>query len=139
MIIVVDSDGLIGSLHAEDIHYQNSHKILSRLVGRNYRLIYPATVIVESVTFLQGRLNKPELASKIIDLVNNDQLEIEPVDNQLLQQASGLMNLNKGKHHTLFDCIVAAIAQKYQAEAIFSFDKFYPSEGFKLAGELKEK
>jgi len=46
------------------------------------------------------------------------------------------MNLKKGKHHTLFDAVVAAVADKYQADAIFSFDKFYKSKGFKLASDL---
>lgn len=136
MIVVVDSDGLIGSLHQEDVHYRNAHQILGKLIQREVKLIYPATVIVESVTFLQGRLNKPELAGEIIDLVNKDQFEIEAVDNRLLQQASLLLNLNKGKHYTLFDAIVAAVAKKYNSDTIFSFDKFYKSQGFKLASEL---
>lgn len=136
MIIIVDSDGLIGSLHQEDAHHHSSHQILGKLVQIGAKLIFPATVIVESVTFLQGRLNKPELAGEIIDLVNKSQFEIEPVDSKLLQQACLLMNLNKGKHHTLFDAVVAAVAEKYQADAIFSFDKFYKSKGFKLASEL---
>lgn len=43
----------------------------------------------------------------------------------------------RSKHATLFDGIVAAVAEKYQADAIFSFDKFYKRKGFKLASELK--
>lgn len=136
MTIVVDSDGLIGSLHQPDAHYKDSHQILGKLIQEKARVVYPATVIAESVTFLQGRLNKPELAGRIIDLVGNNQFEIEPIGYQLLQQAGLLMDFKKSKHHTLFDAIVAAVAQKYQADAIFSFDRFYKSKGFKLASEL---
>ena len=46
------------------------------------------------------------------------------------------MDLKRSKHHTLFDAIVAAVAKKYYADAIFSFDKFYKSKGFKLVSEL---
>lgn len=135
MTIIVDSDGLIGSLNPDDVHHVSSREILLQL-GKGVRVIYPATVIVESVTFLQGRLNKPELASKLIELINTNILDIEPIEVALLQQASLFMNFKASKHHTLFDAIVAAVAKKYKADAIFSFDKFYKSKGFKLASEL---
>lgn len=136
MTIIVDSDGLIGSLNPSDVHYLISQTILHKLSKKSARLIYPATVIPETVTFLQGRLNKPDLANDVIQLVNNNQLIIEPVDAVVLREASPLMNLKASKHHTLFDAVVAVIAQRYNADVIFSFDKFYKSKGFKLATEL---
>ena len=45
-------------------------------------------------------------------------------------------NPDTSKKNTLFDCTVAAVAEEYKADAIFSFDKFYKSKGFKLASEL---
>ena len=98
-------------------------------------LIYPATVIVETVTFLQGRLNRSDLAKRVIQLVYDKQLNIEPVDGEIIQKASLFMDFKK-KHDTLFDAIVAVVAQKYKADAIFSFDKFYEKKGFKLASDL---
>lgn len=136
MIIVVDSDGFIGSLNPQDQHYKTSQQILSGLVKNHAELIYPATVIVETVTFLQGRLNQPELANQVVQLVNNNQLTVEAVNDEVLQRASRFMNFGKSKHDTLFDAVVATIAEKYRADAIFSFDKFYKSKGFKLAIEL---
>lgn len=136
MIIIVDSDGLIGSLNPNDIHYSVSTKILLALVKKSAKLIYPATTIAESVTFLQGLLNKPELAKEIIDRIQTNQLQIEAVDQSVLQEAGLLMNLKRSKHNTLFDAIVATIAKKHNADAIFSFDKFYKTHGFLLASEL---
>lgn len=136
MIIIVDSDGLIGSLNPTDVHYSTSNKILSKLADVNARLLYPATTIAESVTFLQGRLNMPNLAGGIIKMIREDKIHIAPVDSDLLKNACSIMNLKSSKHNTLFDCIVVAIAEKYEADAIFSFDKFYKSKGFKLASEL---
>ena len=137
MVIIVDSDGIIGSLNPNDAHYSSCHKILSKLIGKNIRFLYPATTIVESITFLQGRLNQPELASKLLDLIKENRLDIAPVDKKLLQESSRLMHLKGSKHHTLFDCIVAAVAEEYKADAIFSFDHFYKTKGFKLAEDLK--
>lgn len=40
------------------------------------------------------------------------------------------------KKDILFDYIVAAAAEEYKTEAVFSFDKFYKKHNFKLASEL---
>lgn len=136
MTIIVDSDGLIGSLNPSDIHYLISQTVLLKLNKRGARLIYPATVIPETVTFLQGRLNSPALANQVVQLVNDNQLIIESVGSEILQKAGSLIDFKKSKHNTLFDAVVAAIAERYKADAIFSFDKFYKTKGFKLASEL---
>lgn len=135
MTIIVDSDGLIGSFDPDDTHHQTAKEILIRF-GKNTRIIYPATVLVESITFFQGRLDRPDLASSLLELINRNILEIESINASILQEASIFMNFKSSKHNTLFDAIVAAVAKKYQADAIFSFDKFYKSKGFKLASEL---
>lgn len=136
MIIIVDSDGLIGVSNEKDAHYLNAKDTLQKLNEEKARLIYPSTVIVEATTILQIRLNKLDIANKILELVRSNALFIEPVDQTTLINASLLLENKRSKHATLFDAIVAAIAQKYNADAIFSFDKFYKSKGFKLAGEL---
>lgn len=136
MIIVVDSDALVGSLYPQDQHFKTSQHIREKLAKINAELIYPATAIVETVTFLQGRLNQPELAEQVVQLVTSQDITIEAVDGEILQKASSFMDFSRSKHDTFFDAVVAAIAQKYQADAIFSFDKFYQKNGFKLASEL---
>lgn len=136
MIVIVDSDGLIGSLNNNDIHYPISQSVLKKLAHQDARLIYPSTTIAETVTLLQGRLQAPELANQLIMLITSNQLNIESIDVNLLQKASQFMDFQKSEHNTLFDAIVAAVAQKYHADAIFSFDGFYKKKGFKLASEL---
>lgn len=136
MIIIVDTDGLVGSLITQDQLYEASQRILQKLSKKDAQLIYPATTIAEAVTLLQGRLNQPKLAAQIIDLVNNNQLQIVSIDKEIIQKASLSMDFKRTKHNTLFDAIVAVVAQKHNADAIFSFDKFYKSKGFKLASEL---
>ena len=136
MIIVVDSDALIGSLNPQDFHYNISQKILQKLAKKNAKLVYPATVIVETVTFLQGRLNQPEMAHQVINLVDTNVVFIEIVEAETLKKAGEMMDFKRSKHHTLFDCIVMTVAVENKADAIFSFDKIYEKKGFKLASEL---
>jgi predicted nucleic acid-binding protein len=58
------------------------------------------------------------------------------VNKQTLIKASDYFSPKTSKKNTLFDCIVAALAEEYKADAIFSFDRFYSRNGFKLASEL---
>ena len=136
MIVVVDSDGIIGNLIPQDQHHKISQQILSKLIKKQAKLIYPATVIVETVTFLQGRLNQPKLAAQLLQQVIDNQITIESVDGEIIQKASSFMDFEGSKHNTLFDAIVATVAEENKADAIFSFDKFYKGKGFKLASEL---
>lgn len=136
MIVIVDSDGFIGNLVPQDLHHQETQRIVQTLLKKEAKLIYPATTIVETVTFLQGRLNSPKLAEEVIRLIEENYLFVEPVTLETLQEASSFIDFKRSKHDTLFDAIVAAIAKKYHADVIFSFDKFYKSKGFKLASEL---
>ena len=133
MNVIVDTDGLIGSLNSKDQHFLNSQQIIHKLVEMKAKLIYPATVLVETVTLFQGRLNMSYLAEQIVKLLNGNQLIIESVNSKILQEATNFMDFKKSKHNTLFDAIVAVIAVRYKADAIFSFDKFYQKKGFKLA------
>ena len=63
--------------------------------------------------------------------------QVAEVDEEIYSRAvNDFFDASVSKQDTLFDCIVAAVAKKYGAEAIFSFDKFYQKHGFKLASEL---
>jgi len=137
MTIIVDSDGLIGMLFKDDAHFLSAQVIIQKLSKRETIFIYPATVITESTTILKIRIKKPELADQIAKLLLSGQLVIEPVDEELLKKAVNLLAGKKGsEHNTLFDAVVAAVAEEHKADAIFSFDKFYKTKGFKLASEL---
>ncbi|KKQ15191.1 MAG: hypothetical protein US28_C0021G0022, partial [Candidatus Daviesbacteria bacterium GW2011_GWA1_36_8] len=78
----------------------------------------------------------PETADAIMEYTKAGLFNIEAVNNEVLISAISFLDKNRSKHATLFDGVVAAIAQKYKADAIFSFDKFYKTKGFKLASEL---
>ena len=62
--------------------------------------------------------------------------EVEYVDAETMQQAAKLYNPQGSKQNTFFDAIVAATAKSLKADIIFSFDKWYEKQGFKLASSL---
>lgn len=68
--------------------------------------------------------------------MGSPEVEVAEINKQTLIHALNYFSPITSKKNTLFDCIVAAVAEEYKADAIFSFDKFYKKKGFKLASEL---
>lgn len=132
--IVVDSDGLVALLYQRDAHAPAAEQILQALIEQQARLLYPATVLIETATLFQLRLQQPQIAGQLATLIGESNLEVTPVGPELLRDALILFRPQEGsKHHTLFDAVVAATAKAYQADAIFSFDGWYQAQGFTLA------
>lgn len=136
MIIIVDSDGLIGIFNKEDQHHKKSEEVLKKMMLQKALLIYPATTIAETTAILQIRLNNFPAANKVLEFVKSNECTIEPVNQEVLINAISYLKPERNKHITLFDAIVASIAKRYNADAIFSFDSFYKKKGFKLASDL---
>jgi predicted nucleic acid-binding protein len=135
-ILVVDADAFIAYVDEDDAHAEKTITILQACVEREMILLYPATVIVEAVTTLQRRLRKPFLAQKIVDEVQAQQFIIEPVTQEIIEAAASLFRTEGSKHHTLFDAVVAAMARKLNARAVFSFDAWYKSQDLSLARDI---
>ena len=135
-IIVVDADALIGLFYDQDAHAQEALEIAQKLQSLNAKLIYPATTIIETVTTLQRKLQRPDVVKQIMALVERTPLIIEPVDSTILAEALALFDPDGSKKNTLFDAVVAAIAAKVSAKAIFSFDGWYEKQGFTLAHQV---
>ncbi len=135
--IIVDADGLIALFNKDDAHAEKAVLLLQDLVREEAKIIYPATTIVEATTTLQRKLHKPELAAQIAVLVKENQFPIVSINEDTLNDAvSYFKPVESSKHNTLFDAVVAAVAKKTNADAIFSFDKWYTKQGFTLVADL---
>ena len=135
-IIVVDADAIIAQTNPEDIHHHNANAISQNLVNINAQVIYPVTVIAEATTHMQRVLSNTTNAYGTVQLMTDSAAQVIEVNKQTLVTALKYFSPTTSKKNTLFDCIVAAVARDYKADAIFSFDKFYKKKGFKLASEL---
>jgi predicted nucleic acid-binding protein len=137
--IIVDADALIALVDTDDPHSARAFAIAKQLQEIEAPLLYPATTIAEATTTFQRKLNKPALVAQIIGAVTARQFLIEPVDAAVLDAAAALFKPHGSKHNTIFDAIVAALAQKHDAEAIFSFDDWYEKVGLRLVSTPIEK
>lgn len=133
LIAVGDTDGLIAILHEEDKNFLKAKETTIKLLQNDAQVIFPLTTIVETVTTLKRKLNRPELAAKVIKQITNGILAIEDTDTKLLETALTFFDPKGSKQNTLFDAIVAATAKKFNTKIIFSFDDWYEKLGFKLA------
>lgn len=138
MLVIGDTDGIIAILHEEDRNHLHAKKTAEKLLEINAQTIFPLTSIVETITTLKRKLNKPELASHVIKQITNGDLAIEDTDTKLLDSALEIFDPAGSKQNTLFDAIVAATAKKYKTDIIFSNDAWYEKLGFKLAGKIQE-
>ena len=134
--IVVGSDAIIAQANPDDGHHEKATKISLSLVAMGALVIYPATAIVESITFMQRVLSSSASAYATAVVFTGPGVQVAETNREILKAALKYFSPVVSKQNTLFDCIVAATAEEYGADAIFSFDKFYKSKGFKSAGEL---
>lgn len=135
-IVIVDSDAIIAQTNPNDIHHQKANEISQNLININAQVLYPSTTIAESTAHLQRVLNSTASAYGTAQLMTSPDSQVVEVNKQTLIDALKFFSPTTSKKNTLFDCIVAAVADDNNADAIFSFDGFYKKNGFKLASEL---
>ncbi len=134
--VIVDADAIIAQINPNDIHHQTAIKISQSLNEMSAQVIYPSTAIAESNAYIQRVLNSTASAYATAVVFTNPGVQVAEVSGETLKHALKYFRPTTSKKNTLFDCIVAAVAEKNNADAIFSFDGFYKRNGFKLASEL---
>lgn len=134
--IVVDADAIIAQVNPNDQHHQKAREISESLAKKNAQVIYPATAIAESNAYIQRVLNSSASAYGTALVFADSNVQVAEVNGETIRNALKYFSPTASKKNTLFDCIVAAVAENNKADAIFSFDGFYKKNGFKLASEL---
>jgi predicted nucleic acid-binding protein len=71
-----------------------------------------------------------------MERIKAHELLIEPVDQTTIDDAATIFKPHGSKQNTLFDAIVATIAKKHRARAVFSFDEWYTKVGFELVSNI---
>ncbi len=135
--VIVDADAIIAQADPNDKHHLIAAKISEFLSKANAEVIYPATAIAESNAYIQRVLGSTTSAYETAIVFADSNILIAEINHEIIKNALKYFNPKTSKKNTLFDCIIAAIAKEKQADAIFSFDKFYPKNGFKLASDLQ--
>ena len=137
LIVVVDSDGIVAESNLADSNHKTAVKIAEKLVEIEAKVIYPSCIVFESTTTMSRKLNNPQMAAGTLSVFADPNMIIEPIGQDIIAGAAKYFNPNASKKNTPFDCAVVAVADKYKADYIFSFDDFYVKKcGYKLAKDL---
>lgn len=136
MLFIVDADALV--VLADSLHKNHTRgkAIFGKILEHKVLCIYPISALCEAVTVLQKTLKKPEAANFLIALVEEGLLCIEDIDREILLEAMKLFHPFDKPGDTLFDSIIATIAIRRKADAIFSFDNGYRRRGLHLAEDV---
>lgn len=135
LIIIADSDSMIAQGNLDDANHKKGVLIAEKLSQIGATVIYPSCIVVEAATMMQRRID-PNMAKGTLSLMIDPSIIIEPVDQSIIAGALKYFDPEATKENTIFDCCVAAVADKYKADYIFSWDKFYKKNGFRLAEEF---
>ena len=123
--VIVDADAIIAQVDPNDAHHETATRISAALVNINAHVIYPVTAIAESNAYMQRVLNSTASAYGTAVIFTDPNVQVAEVNQQTIKNALHYFSPKTSKKNTLFDCIVAAVAQENNADAIFSFDGFY--------------
>lgn len=137
--LVVDSDALIALFNREDSNFKTAKALFERFYEQKVRLIYPATVLVETVDTIQRRLKKYEIAKQLVCLILSAEFakeSVESINGIYLEEGAKYFQEEKDNRKTLADAIVIAVANKNNVDGIFSFDEGYKKVGYQLASEF---
>lgn len=135
-IVVADADALIALLLDNDPHHKKAVSISGILVRKQITIIFPVTVFPEAITTLKRAFNQPQKAHLISKQLQEGAYHVEYINEEILQRANQIFEKSISKQNTFFDAIVAATAKSLEADAIFSFDEWYPKLGLRLASDL---
>lgn len=135
-IVVADADAIVAQASPNDNLYTRAVKIARKLTDMNAQVLYPATAIIEATTHMQRVLGSGATAYDTAVSFTEPGINVVEINQETIKHAIQFFSPTTSKKNTLYDCIVAAVAEKYKADAVFSFDNFYKKHGFKLASEL---
>lgn len=137
-LFIVDADAIIALSNLEDANHHKAKYILEKLAATHAAILFPTTALCEAVTVLRSKLNRPDEAKSVIVKLQRGDFPIQGVDQVIFTAAAALFQPHASKKNTLFDAVVAVIAKRLNADAIFSFDEWYGKIGLTLASELIE-
>lgn len=136
IIVVVDADVIVAQTDRRDLHHETVLRLSQSLVDQKALVLYPATAIAEANAHVQRVIGDSQIAYQMLLAFQDIKARIVPINQKIIGNAIKFFSPKTSKKNTFFDCIIASTAQECKADAIFSFDKFYQKNGFKLASEL---
>lgn len=127
--ILIDADALFAFISPADPHYNQVQLLKNKVPPEGVMLA--VTTLAEVVTTLGRKLNR-NVSLKVLDYIKEGGFNLIPVDEEVMFLAEDYYRKQVSKKNTFFDCLNMAVAKAYEADFIFSFDRGYEQNGFRL-------
>lgn len=135
MNVIVDTDVLLGLYNSGDIHHSEAVELAKKVLEKKMNIFILPTTLGEFALLASSKIGKRDSQKAISHLMNSDFLTTD-ITLELTKEAIELYEKQTSKEESLFDCFIMATAKKLFCDGIFSFDKGYRKNGFKLIEEL---
>lgn len=129
--VFIDTDAFVSLHFHKHSNYSKAEKIAEKLAVENAKLITSTYSLAETATVINmyfGLAQGPKIVERII---NNPGFKVIKGD-KFLSKGLDIMKLQKSKNVSLTDCVNFAIAHELGVENVFSFDKHWRKNGFRL-------
>jgi predicted nucleic acid-binding protein len=136
LLIINDADAIIALVNEDDASHMYAVAISQKLTELNAKVLTPVTAVIEAITALKRVIDRPDLAKVIVDASTSGNIPTIDVPADILPEAITFFNPDGSKKDTMFDAVVATMAKRYKADAIFSFHQGYKKTGIPLILEL---
>lgn len=129
MNLLIDADAVFALTITQDTNHKKALKIVAK--NKEATISILNTTVAEVATVLFRKVNHRAALRFLEDLKNGDFLIIS-VDEKLMNKATAYLGKQKSKDVSFFDCLNMAAMELFNFSMIFSFDKGYSRNGFKL-------
>jgi len=135
--IFIDSDAFIAIAKEDDINHDKAIHILNRLLGQTVSFVTSNYVFSESVTVISQRVGHKEAVVFANNLKSTKSpFLIERINEETEDLALSIFTKQVSKNISFVDCTNMALLNRLSIDYIFSFDKVYKKNGYKLVEEL---
>lgn len=134
--VLIDADAFVALIKKNDNNHLKAREIKRLLTEENSNFYITNFVFSEIATVLSQRLNHKASVKFIDDLENeNSNINVIKINEDINKLAIKIFKNQTSKNVSFVDCLNMAVMKKYRWGTIFSFDKTYKKNGFKLAGQ----
>ena len=130
-MIFIDADAFIGLSYEYDVHSVTAVDLFVKLTDLKVELFTSWDVVDEVATKLSQFATK-STAEGFLNFLKNSEIEVKFTDLSVSKKAVDLFKKQTSKNVSLTDCANMVIAKDLGIDTIFSFDKHYKQNGFKL-------
>lgn len=136
--ILVDADALVAIVKKDDSNHTKALQISESLQEKGTQWYVSPFTVPETVTVLSYKVSQEEAKEALREIRKLDNFFPLSLKEEEVKNADKWFLKQEKKGTSYFDCYNMALLEKHKKllSGIFSFDRIYSSNGFKLAKEL---